>query len=84
MASSGRTGRRPWWTRWPIHVYQLAPSIPRELLGIGLFVVYALLFAVIANPFTVPRMAIGVLVVILVNALLVLAADRLDRRRARP
>jgi hypothetical protein len=77
MRSSGRSGRRPWWTRWPIQVYQLAPSLSHELLGIALFVASTLLFVAVANPFTLPRVALGALVVILTNGLLVVGVSRL-------
>jgi hypothetical protein len=81
MPSSGRRWKQPWWSRWPVQVYRLAPSISRVVLGVAIFLACSMIFVVVANPLSVPRMALGTFAVGLVVGSFVLVASRVRDHR---
>ena len=64
-----------------MQVYRLAPSIPRVVLGIFIFLGCSLVFLAVANPLSVPRMAMGTFAVSLVVGSFSLVAHRLHPHR---
>jgi hypothetical protein len=77
MRSSGRSRKRPWWSRWSLEVSHLVPSIVHGIGRTLLFLGYALVFIAIAVPPTLPRIVLGALTVLGLNVALLVAASRL-------